>query len=954
MSPHRAEERAVISTPRRRAGWRRAPIALAAAAAVTLGLTSVVAPPTASAAPDGAKATRPSDPNRVGLPGLTGDSHVVTLPTGDRITLTGGAGHYTVQATAAPGTDSVVTVHATTTPAGVTDHITADTSDTWSLVRTGIVDRNLFDVTWLMAHGDTTPAATLPITIRYSASTATAAAARHAEALPGATVTHASGRTVSVAVPARKAAAFWRGLTGRAEADGAVPVEQLAGGAVRVWPTGHRSTAARPAATGSDGAPLFTVTVVEKKSKGGFTAGCYRSGANCIGPVYLSRINSRSFDSYQPLGAACVDEACTQVVWKFSVPAGTYEADGSYTQHVGNRRHYGTLVDPEFAVAGDTTTVLDADRVVPLGVDTPRPTEAYSQNFSAGRTTIDGAYGAGLTFPSYGTVLEWLPTTSPVTFGTFHVSTLWQLGTPSLTMKVTAPTKLALHAFYPHAYETVPGDPFTRFDGRQALQVVDAGVGDQADFDRIDARGKLALVRARNGFAGPTRDDYAAASAAGAAGILIDPTNTEDPSLSAEIPVFLPWGGLCDTLPCAYASEIPSASISVAEAAQVRKLLAGGPVTVAVADGGATPYLYNLRFTDEGGFHRTGRYSVTDPELTRVTERYHAPGGSISTDWSAFRPNENLVTGIGYYRRPAPATTRMYYGPATPDQVWTRSAAGTRANAGPTAEFTRDVFTPGVRETDWLGALAAPATIAPPTDVYAAQPEGKWTDSPTGMVCSLCRTGDWFFPYADMVPGAAPRDWGVQAFDAGSMHLYRSDGTEVPLTTHSYADAYQLPPEKRKYRFTASVNGIASEWTFTSARPGDGDYPTGYECLDWAVAQDERCAANPILFLRYDGHTDVHDSVTASAGHRLTITPTHQLDPGAVAPLASLKVWTSVDGGTSWSKAALGRDRDGAYTAHYRVPGKARTDGYVSIKVVATDTAGATLTQTLTDTIAVS
>jgi hypothetical protein len=70
--------------------------------------------------------------------------------------------------------------------------------------------------------------------------------------------------------------------------------------------------------------------------------------------------------------------------------------------------------------------------------------------------------------------------------------------------------------------------------------------------------------------------------------------------------------------------------------------------------------------------------------------------------------------------------------------------------------------------------------------------------------------------------------------------------------------------------------------------------------------------------------------------------------------LRSLKVWTSVDGGKSWTTAALSRDHAGVYTAHYRVPAKARTGGHVSIRAVATDTAGATLTQTLTDPIAVS
>jgi hypothetical protein len=63
--------------------------------------------------------------------------------------------------------------------------------------------------------------------------------------------------------------------------------------------------------------------------------------------------------------------------------------------------------------------------------------------------------------------------------------------------------------------------------------------------------------------------------------------------------------------------------------------------------------------------------------------------------------------------------------------------------------------------------------------------------------------------------------------------------------------------------------------------------------------------------------------------------------------VATLKLWTSTDGGARWQAASLTPDGNGTYAASYRVPPVHGTDTSVSIRAGAVDSAGASVNQTI-------
>jgi hypothetical protein len=105
------------------------------------------------------------------------------------------------------------------------------------------------------------------------------------------------------------------------------------------------------------------------------------------------------------------------------------------------------------------------------------------------------------------------------------------------------------------------------------------------------------------------------------------------------------------------------------------------------------------------------------------------------------------------------------------------------------------------------------------------------------------------------------------------------------------------------------------------------------------------CAPVPLIFLRYDAGTDLTGTVSASAQHQIKISGYGQ---SPVPPtLTDLKVWTSVDGGTTWVAAPTTNRGGGNYIATYHVPPVSGTDGTVSVKVRAQDADGNDVTQVI-------
>ncbi|HET7015077.1 MAG TPA: hypothetical protein VFI65_14265, partial [Streptosporangiaceae bacterium] len=566
------------------------------------------------------------------------------------------------------------------------------------------------------------------------------------------------------------------------------------------------------------------------------------------------------------------------------------------------------------------------------------------------RMTPDGTSSADLAFPSYNFPDMWEIPSQPGTVGAFDFSSEWDLSAPTLTMSVVAPKHLTLQAQYPNYIDL--DQSFAEFSGNQTLPVVDAGVGSAQDFAGINARGKLALIHLDT-LSGCLVESSQLQHAlqAGAAGVLVAPTLTLPSGEPFTCPVPLEPQSFFGQGP---EVNIPFVSVPAAEATSLRGLLAHGTVRVNVAALAISPYQYDLKFYAEGKMPSSTAYTVTDHTVTAVHANYHSAQAAFAEPFDAvFAPDEFFVGGVTD-ALPAPAAQTEYYGPASPAVVWQRFPGLFADDAVLDAGVTYDVFgQPGNGRTeDWFGSPAAPGSIDPPQDVFQAQP-GKFDGSAPSAFCAGCRQGDTFYPLFYKVLNSDPRlTDGPFGFTSDNIHLFH-DGQEIQPISFAGIAAYQLPAQRATYQLKANFFNTATDWQFTSGQPASNQVPDGFACVAAALTgSTDPCEVDPLIFLRYNAFTSLTNAVSAAATHQIQVTPSYQA-PVAPAKITSLRLWISTDGGTTWQQEQT-RVHDGTYTASYHVPALSATSGWVSVRVQATDSAGDTVSQTISNAYAIT
>lgn len=515
------------------------------AAVAVLATGAVAAPLTAvPAAADPATAVAATGPVAGGLrplamPGLNGSNLTVTLITGDQITLTPVApGQYTFDP--APGTGTVYySVEADAS--GITSLRTIPV-DAAGLNGPTRVDQGLFDVHYLAENGHVGPDARIPVTVRYPGQPDPATLDERADSLPGATVlgTRPADGEVDLAVPAAHAAEFWAALT---EPAGAA-TSGLAGDAVEIWLTGHKTAAANP--TPQAGEPLYTVSYrITSPTSGPVWNGIHRCGTvpdvdppNFVPAFAVRYCPTPPFAAGSLWGLAgagkdtaygtATDPTCIRTTpaeplpicaeWEltFRVPAGIYAAQSrgvlltednpDQTLEVAHVN----LDVPQFTVTGDITIRLDAGQAVPVTYHTPHSDAVLASRNSLWtfRSLPDGSstgVGVSTTYSESNFMVLPTPAGHEATLGSYKFSVQPVLGRRPVTAAVTAPERINLHPMYPchtnslnclHVGSTgfEVAAPTVRFSGRQRLQLIDAGEGGDADFAGMDARGKLVLI----------------------------------------------------------------------------------------------------------------------------------------------------------------------------------------------------------------------------------------------------------------------------------------------------------------------------------------------------------------------------------------------------------------------------------------------------------------------------
>jgi subtilisin family serine protease len=436
--------------------------------------------------------------------------------------------------------------------------------------------------------------------------------------------------------------------------------------------------------------------------------------------------------------------------------------------------------------------------------------------------------------------------------------------------------------------------------GTSTLPVVSGGGGTPEDLAKIDAHGKLVVVR----FPVGVRIDevyrrLADVEKAGAKLGMVD--------LSADAAATTVLGGQLPalTLPVIWSGQSVTGR-------RFTELAEKGGASATVVSRPAPEFRYELADGVEGNLTAPRVQRPKTRDLAEVRTAYHdgAPGEVRYVAGYGFF---GRMVGYGYTEPVAAQQERVeYYTPGKWDTVWTAGLGG---------EMTEDLDVAAGRkyQLTWNKAVAGPSLRGLTVTHVGEQPR-PWAWRKDGVF-------DLWLP---MFGDAAGHPRKPESGDAGSVSLSK-DGVAIPVepTGEPMLATIPVPDADGAYRLTADVHrhadwwplwtDVSAEWAFRSSAAADGK-------------------ALPLLTARFDPAVDVRNRAPAN---RIFTFPAYVERQGGGAG-STLSVETSTDDGRTWQSAPAFRTGD-----HWIVVVRNPASGFVSLRANAADDSGNTVRQTV-------
>jgi hypothetical protein len=361
-------------------------------------------------------------------------------------------------------------------------------------------------------------------------------------------------------------------------------------------------------------------------------------------------------------------------------------------------------------------------------------------------------------------------------------------------------------------------------------------------------------------------------------------------------------------------------------------------------DGTARPYTYNVLSQRDGAVTADQHHPISASGLATLDLRYHADAAGTSglASMVALSPYAQ-VSGVPVDPVTLPLERTAYvtadpnvylWGFAENDSTGETMASGLRS------------YRPGqVTAIDWNAGPDAPSLP---------------TDTGTGHhYCLACRIGDTLLLYPSPLGDATPDHYSYDApfgyQPTAHFQLYQG-GTKLVDATGTNGARVAVGPDGAGYRLVLDNDraGAAlstrshTEWTFRSQHSGATTVPSTWDCD--TNGNNNGCSALDLLAPHYTLAQSMTGTVPTGA-QALALRIGHSTNlAGPAVDAATVSV--SYDGGTTWTPAAVTAAGPGCYVATWT--NAAATAGkHISFKVTATDSAGDTLAQTVTDAVAV-
>jgi hypothetical protein len=395
---------------------------------------------------------------------------------------------------------------------------------------------------------------------------------------------------------------------------------------------------------------------------------------------------------------------------------------------------------------------------------------------------------------------------------------------------------------------------------------------------------------------------------------------------------------------------------------------------------------YMLSFPYTGAIPPTLTFTVPSAKLTTVKDSFYAlpytlPAGD-GTESPVFLA-DIVYSPVGIqnnlYIYPAAGTSSRtdYWYTSNPRlDVWQQQFGD---GIGPGDVYAPRTIRPGqVISQVWGKFPAVPSPAAP--DVYSLYYigfDGPYSDPypVAATVCPACRQDDnamlYLMPYGDSdpshhgfpLPGPAV-NYGIPA---STFQFYRNGTLALTSAASRFTEidpiAFLLPllPGAATYQinWTQSVrifdfdgkvlwgSSADTDWAFRSSPDGPSAVlPSTEMCVPDTSG---KCSFLPLLFITYDLALNHRSQAAAGKPFQIAFTVEHQQNAPAPAGVTAT-VSASFDGGKTWgtprAAASLG---GGKFALTIQQPALADTNGFVSLRVTARDSAGNSVTQTITN-----
>ncbi|MCE6997107.1 S8 family serine peptidase [Saccharothrix sp. S26] len=345
----------------------------------------------------------------------------------------------------------------------------------------------------------------------------------------------------------------------------------------------------------------------------------------------------------------------------------------------------------------------------------------------------------------------------------------------------------------------------------------------------------------------------------------------------------------------------------------------GGEVEVRAID--SSPVSYNLFFPERGALPAGKAYRVERRDLAEVKARYRSSGGDGLVRQRLYPVLDGAaVKSLGVLLDEAlvaPVARTEYYSAGNGVGWYQEGFIGRMFGVdardplvGIWSDLEPVAFRPGRQyRRDWNAAVAGPRLDGASLVRWAAGG-------------GVTRTGDGI--EAEVSPFAtatAVESWAATGY--GGLELKR-DGVSLGSTGDPRRGRWQVPAEPGRYELSLDAargapqlelsTAVRTTWGFTSAGTAQGKLP--------------------LLQVGYEIPLDLRNSARAALPLPVRFTASRQAGAGK-ATVREVKAFASFDDGATWVPVTR------------LVPARGKPGGYVSLRVVASDTDGNTVDQTV-------